>query len=86
VAADKVIDGVPGRLVGVVPIGRAGRSRTMRTADLASPFPTVIAQTPAIEAARLPVGQNLPGLIVVDDRRCPVTIMPDVLLDRVLAQ
>jgi CBS domain-containing protein len=48
----------------------------MRAADLAFPFPTVTAQTPAIEAARLLAGQNLPGLIVVDDRRRPVTIMP----------
>ena len=39
----------------------------MRAGDLAAPFPTVGLDTPAIEAARLLAGQNLPGLIVVDD-------------------
>ena len=40
----------------------------MRARDLAAPFPTVTADTPALEAARLLAGQNLPGLIVVDER------------------
>jgi len=48
----------------------------MRAADLASPFPTVTPSTPAIEAARLLAGQNLPGLIVVDERGRPATILP----------
>jgi CBS domain-containing protein len=48
----------------------------MRARDLASPFPTVQLTTPAIEAARLLAGQNLPGLIVVDDRARPLTILP----------
>ena len=39
----------------------------MRARDLAAPFPTVTADTPALEAARLLAGQNLPGLIVVDE-------------------
>jgi predicted transcriptional regulator len=48
----------------------------MRARDLAAPFPTVRAETPALEAARLLAGQNLPGLIVVDDHGRPVTILP----------
>jgi CBS domain-containing protein len=48
----------------------------MRARDLAAPFPTVRADTPAIEAARLLAGQNLPGLIVVDDAGRPKTILP----------
>jgi CBS domain-containing protein len=48
----------------------------MRARDLAAPFPTVTADTPALEAARLLAGQNLPGLIVVDGRGRPVTILP----------
>jgi len=48
----------------------------MRAGELATPFPTVEQTTPAIEAARLLAGQNLPGLIVVDDRGRPSTILP----------
>jgi CBS domain-containing protein len=48
----------------------------MRARDLAAPFPTVGRQTPALEAARLLAGQNLPGLIVVDDAGRPATILP----------
>jgi CBS domain-containing protein len=48
----------------------------MRAQDLASPFPTVGLQTPALEAARLLAGQNLPGLIVVDEAGRPTTILP----------
>ena len=48
----------------------------MRARDLATPFPTVRAETPALDAARLLAGQNLPGLIVVDDQGRPVTILP----------
>ena len=48
----------------------------MRARDLAAPFPTVTADTPALEAARLLAGQNLPGLIVVDGAGRPVTILP----------
>jgi CBS domain-containing protein len=43
---------------------------------LAAPFPTVTAQTPALEAARLLAGRNLPGLIVVDERGRPATVSP----------
>jgi CBS domain-containing protein len=48
----------------------------MRAGDLATPFPTVGADTMAVEAARLLAEQNLPGLIVVDDHGRPVTILP----------
>jgi CBS domain-containing protein len=48
----------------------------MRAGDLAHKFPTVTLDTPAIEAARLLAGQNLPGLIVVDGRGRPSTILP----------
>ncbi|GAB3332399.1 CBS domain-containing protein [Micromonospora halotolerans] len=48
----------------------------MRARDLAVPFPTITTATSALEAARLLAGHNLPGLIVVDDRGCPVTVLP----------
>jgi CBS domain-containing protein len=48
----------------------------MRAGDLAAKFPTVTLDTPAIDAARLLAGQNLPGLIVVDDQGRPSTILP----------
>jgi len=48
----------------------------MRAADLASTYPTVHPETPAVEAARLLAGQNLPGLIVVDGSGTPKTILP----------
>ncbi|MBM7786947.1 CBS domain-containing protein [Tenggerimyces flavus] len=48
----------------------------MRAGDLCSPFPSVRMDTPAIEAARLLAGQDLPGLVVVDARDKPVTVLP----------
>ncbi|HLL69737.1 MAG TPA: CBS domain-containing protein [Micromonosporaceae bacterium] len=48
----------------------------MRARDLAGPFPTVTMDTAALEAARLLAGNNLPGLIVVDDSGRPATILP----------
>ncbi|MGY0237169.1 CBS domain-containing protein [Longispora urticae] len=48
----------------------------MRARDLAAPFPVVEPSTPAVEAARLLAGNNLPGLIVVDAQVRPVTILP----------
>lgn len=51
-------------------------SITMRARALASPFPTVALRSPAIDAARLLAGQNLPGLIVIDDEGRPLTILP----------
>ncbi len=47
----------------------------MRAADLAAPFPTVQLATPARDAARLLASQDLPGLIVLDDRGRPQTIL-----------
>ena len=53
----------------------------MRARDLTVDFPAVRTDTAVIEAARLLAGQDLPGLIVVDDRGRPTTILPgtDVL-------
>jgi predicted transcriptional regulator len=48
----------------------------MRAGDLATAFPTVYPGTAAVEAARLLAAENLPGLIVVDDRGRPLTILP----------
>jgi CBS domain-containing protein len=48
----------------------------MRAGELASPFPTVTLETPAMEAARLLAGERLPGLIVVDAAGRPSTILP----------
>ncbi|MEU7004358.1 CBS domain-containing protein [Nonomuraea sp. NPDC046570] len=48
----------------------------MRARDLLAPFPTVTFDTPVIEAARLLADQDLPGLIVVDDRGLPSSILP----------
>jgi CBS domain-containing protein len=48
----------------------------MRARDLATPFPTVAVDTPALEAAQLLAGQNLPGLIVIDQAGRPATVLP----------
>ena len=48
----------------------------MRARDLAVPFPTITADAPVLEAARLLWPGNLPGLIVVDAAGCPVTVLP----------
>ncbi|MDQ7905070.1 CBS domain-containing protein [Phytohabitans sp. ZYX-F-186] len=48
----------------------------MRARDLATAFPTVRQETPALAAARLLAGQNLPGLIVVDADGRPLTVLP----------
>ncbi|MBF8184740.1 CBS domain-containing protein [Nonomuraea sp. K274] len=48
----------------------------MRARDLLSAFPTLSLDTPVIEAARLLAEQDLPGLIVVDDRGLPFSILP----------
>ncbi|MDQ1289626.1 MAG: hypothetical protein QG622_3192 [Actinomycetota bacterium] len=53
----------------------------MLARDLAAPFPSIRRDAPAIEAARLLAGQNLPALIVLDERDRPFTVLPgpDVL-------
>lgn len=48
----------------------------MRARELASEFPTVGLDTDALDAARLLADQNLPGLIVVNDKGLPDTILP----------
>jgi CBS domain-containing protein len=48
----------------------------MRARDLAAPFPSIRLDAPAIEAARLLAGQDLPGLIVLDERDRPFTVLP----------
>lgn len=48
----------------------------MRARDLATQFPTVTLDTPVYDAARLLAEQDLPGLIVVDGRESPLTILP----------
>ncbi|WP_432994512.1 CBS domain-containing protein [Dactylosporangium sp. CA-233914] len=47
----------------------------MKARDLAADFPAVRLDTAALEAARLLAGQDLPGLIVVDERGYPFTIL-----------
>jgi CBS domain-containing protein len=47
----------------------------VRAGELSAPFPTVGLETPAVDAARLLAGQNLPGLIVVDEAGRPVTVL-----------
>lgn len=47
----------------------------MRARDLAAPFPTVRLDTPALDAARLLAGQDLPGLIVMDAQGYPSTVL-----------
>ncbi|WP_020521611.1 CBS domain-containing protein [Catelliglobosispora koreensis] len=48
----------------------------MRAADLAVEYPTVTMSTPAIEAAQILAGGDLPGLIVVDDAGKPLVVLP----------
>lgn len=48
----------------------------MRARDLAIDLPSVRPDTPALEAARLLASQRLPGLIVLDGARRPLTILP----------
>ena len=48
----------------------------MRARDLVSDCRTVRLDTPAIEAARLLADEDLPGLVVVDDRGLPLTVLP----------
>lgn len=48
----------------------------MLARDLVRPFPVVELDTNALEAARLLVERNLPGLIVVDSTGHPQTVLP----------
>ena len=47
----------------------------MKARDLAGEYPAVRLDTPALEAARLLAGQDLPGLIVLDERGYPFTVL-----------
>lgn len=47
----------------------------MRARELAASYPTVRIDTPAIEAARLLAGNDLPGLIVLDHAGRPFTVL-----------
>jgi CBS-domain-containing membrane protein len=48
----------------------------MRAGDLATPCTTVRESTPALDAARLLAGQDLPGLVVVTEAGQPTTVLP----------
>ncbi|MEV4567588.1 CBS domain-containing protein [Nonomuraea sp. NPDC049419] len=48
----------------------------MRARDLTAPFPTVTLDTSVHEAAKLLAEQKLPGLIVLDQRGRPLSILP----------
>jgi CBS domain-containing protein len=48
----------------------------MRARALAAPFPTVSFHADVLDAARVLAEQKLPGLIVVDDRGMPYTVLP----------
>lgn len=48
----------------------------MRAGDLARPYPTVGLTTPALDAARLLAANDLPGLIVLDERGRPSRVLP----------
>jgi CBS domain-containing protein len=67
---------VPGRLVGEEWTTPTDPEAAMKARDLAAPFPTVGLETPALEAARLLAGANLPGLIVIDPTGRPATVLP----------
>ncbi|MFI5907920.1 CBS domain-containing protein [Dactylosporangium sp. NPDC051541] len=47
----------------------------MKARDLAGEYPAVRLDTSALEAARLLAGQDLPGLIVLDHRGYPFTVL-----------
>lgn len=48
----------------------------MRAGNIALPYPTVEFSTLAIDAARLMAARDLPGLVVVDRAKRPVTVLP----------
>jgi CBS domain-containing protein len=49
---------------------------SVHAGDLVVDFPTVTADTSAVEAARLLAERELPGLIVVDDQGLPLYVLP----------
>lgn len=48
----------------------------MRARELATEFPTVTLDTPALEAATVMAGNDLPGLIVLGEDGLPYTVLP----------
>jgi CBS domain-containing protein len=48
----------------------------MQAGDLATPMSTVAEDMPAREAAKVLAAQDLPGLIVVDRKGRPLTVLP----------
>jgi hypothetical protein len=57
-------------------IADEGWRHVVRAGELAASFPTVGLDTAAVAAAQLLAGQNLPGLIVVDQAGRPYTVLP----------
>src|SRR3954467_9775294 len=47
----------------------------MRASDVAMPFSTVTLATPARDAVRVLAAQDLPGLVVLDDKGRPQTVL-----------
>jgi predicted transcriptional regulator len=62
-------------MVTVASATTAATEDIMRARDLVAEFPTVGLATSALEAARLLAGNDLPGLIVVDGRGYPTTVL-----------
>ncbi len=56
----------------------------MQAHELATPYPTVTLETPALDAARLLTEHARPALIVVDDNSHPVAILPGSQVLRML--
>jgi CBS domain-containing protein len=56
--------------------------KCVRARQLAVDFPTVTPDSSALEAARLLAEHSLPGLIVVDDKRHPLAVLPGSQLMR----
>ena len=56
----------------------------MQAHELATPYPTVTLETPALEAARLLTEHARPALIVVDHNSHPVAILPGSQVLRML--
>lgn len=48
----------------------------MKARDLAAPYPTVRAEAPAVDAARVLTEAGRPALVVVDEHDHPVAILP----------
>src|SRR6187431_2950617 len=56
--------------------GRTERADAMQARDIAINVPTVTVDDPVTKAVRVMAVNRLPGLIVVDDRGRPWTVLP----------